>query len=161
MRVFLIVVAVLGVAFYVALIWGGSEHGGKWTSGEVHQKMSESSWGSVFNAIGDRFAPKLELAQKRFDVDAIRSPMVGIDVPRSSQSMRIAKFALIAGDAIEIQYQSSTLCVSRTGQPWPPDCEEDKKNSSWSKDEGSLVIRGEGGRLTFKVLHGPASAELR
>jgi hypothetical protein len=168
MRAFLIVVVVLGLAFFAALIWGGSDEQKPQSPEDAQQHMSKSSWGSVFTAIGDRFAPKLELTQKRFDVDAIRAPKVEIDVPRSSQSTRIAKFALVAGEAIEIHYDcrtsagadcSSTLCVLRTAQNWPPDCDANSHNSS--RGEGSLVIRGEGGKLIFKVLHGPATAELK
>jgi len=164
MRVFLIVMAVLGVVFYAVLIWGGSDDPPPRNFNDMLARMKQSSWGSVFNAIGDRFAPKLELAQKRFDVVAPRT--LTVDVPRSSQSTRIAKFALAAGEAIEISYQcppsagsdcTKTLCVTRAGQSGFGGCTD----QNTSKGEGSLIIHAEGGQLTFSALQGPASAALQ
>ena len=164
MRVFLIVIAVLGIAFYAVLIWGGSGETPQMSWAEAREQTNGSLWGRAISVVGDRFAPKLELSQKRFDV--VAPARLTVDVPRSSQSTRIAKFALIGGEAIEINYQCppsagpdcpKTLCVTRSGQSGFGDCTD--KNTS--KAEGSLIIHAEGGWLTFQALQGAASAALQ
>src|SRR5215469_3383725 len=133
MRIFLVLLAVLGVAFFAAMLLGGGKDdcrppfsSGAGSAGK--KDCATPSWTTALGSVADLFAPKVELSQKRFDVDANHSPRIA--VPTSTKSTRIAKFALVAGDGVVISYDcrsssgkkcSSVLCIYKSN-PLPGGC---------------------------------------
>lgn len=168
MRVFLVVLAVLAVAFFAAMLLGGGKDdcrppfsSGAGSAGK--KDCATPSWTTALGSLTDLFAPKVELSQKRFDVDATHSAR--ITVPRSKKSTRIAKFALVAGEGVVISYDcrsssgskcSSVLCIYKS-KPLPDGCTDQNSHAQ----DGSIVVADDGGALTFKAARGPASVELK
>jgi hypothetical protein len=166
MRIFLILLAVLAVAFFAAMLLGGGKSDCRppSSSGPAGQKeCTTPSWTTALGSVTDLFAPKIKLSQQRFDVDANHSPRIA--VPTSTTSTRIAKFALVAGDGVVISYDcrsstgkncSSVLCIYRS-KPLPSGCTDQNSHAQ----DGSIVIADQGGDLTFRAGRGPASVELK
>jgi hypothetical protein len=152
MRLFLILVAVLAVVFFAAMGLGGN-----------HTRSGPTpSWAALLGTATAPFAPKITLAQRHFDVDAAHQPRAA--VPRSTTSTRVAKFALVSGDAVRIRYACraasgrqcpQTLCLYK-GAP-VAGCDEQSTKAL----DGSVVIYDDGGDLIFEALRGAAAVELR
>jgi hypothetical protein len=169
MRVVVVLLAVLGVAFFAAMVLGRGKDDCRppFSSGarSLGQKdCATPSWTSALSRLTDLFAPEVELSQKRFDVDATHSKRIA--VPPSTKSVRIAKFALVAGDGVIIVYECrsstrncpSVLCIYKST---PRVCPAGNSQAREAREDGRVAIFDDGGDLTFGAARGPASVELK
>lgn len=165
MRLFLIVIGIAAVAFLgLMALGGGGQEAPKSDADKENYDAQSHWWLRAMGAIGEPFAPKLELPERDFALVVPPAPPKQIEVARSDEDIRLAKFELVRGRAASIVYQcsngegcSQTLCLVAAGVPAPDNC---GKNAE-PKESGSLRIDPSGGTLTFLAVLGEGEVRLR
>ena len=167
MRVFLVIVGVIAVAFLglMALGGGGQEPPNCSVHKENYDAESCHPWLAVMGALGEPFAPKLELPQRRFVLAVPPASAEPIAVPRSDDDVRFAKFELTRGSAASIVYECTngkrcprSLCLIAPEVSSPP--EKCGQNDA-PRQSGSLLIDSSGGTLKFVGVMGEGEVDLR
>src|SRR5262245_4256513 len=156
MKVFIIVLVLVGILFAVTVIVGVEDEKTSKSEKENLKKGDSPNWVDWFKGLADSQKPRMKLSQELIKVPG---PDIVVPAAKGNEKMRMLNLAWESGGAMEVTFDSESPPPKGLGEVGDPQVvvlanvsksTEVRENVRKCK-EASLMIFEKGGKLKFKM----------